>query len=449
MIFTSVTFLFFLSVVFCLYWLVPKRSNVQNVVLVIASLFFYGWWDWRFLGLICLSVLWTYLFAVMRWNVFLGVAGLITSLGFFKYYNFFIGSLPLDTSYLHLNLILPLGISFYTFMCVGYLLDVHWQKISPEKNFLTCATFLMFFPQIAAGPIGRAAQMLPQLKEGRSFCVEQAIHGLTLICYGFFKKIVVADTLALYVNKVWLTPELYSSTSLIISAIFYSIEIYCDFSGYSDIARGVAKQFNIELMLNFDRPYLSKSIGEFWSRWHISLSSWFKDYLYIPLGGNRCGIYRTIVNLWLVMLVSGLWHGAAWGFVLWGGLYAAFMTIGRMAKPVGSYIPVCVRGIVLNVEVTFAWILFRGGTLAASTAYLRQLFSGGFKSSMMQICGGQGPVYMIVAILLIGVLGGSYAIPRDCNFQTGCAHFVFSSICLFFIVVFGITAESTFIYFQF
>lgn len=449
MLFNSIAFLIFLPVVFALYWAVPKKAGWQNAIVVGASLFFYGWWDWRFLVLICASVLWTYLFALRGWKVSVGVAGLVAVLGFFKYYNFFVESLPLATDKWHLDLVLPLGISFYTFMCIGYLLDVHWQKIQPEKNFLRCSTFLMFFPQIAAGPIGRAHQLLPQFSVARRFDSNQAIHGLTLISAGLFKKIVVADTLALYVNKVWLTPELYSSASLVIAAVFYSIEIYCDFSGYSDIARGVAKQFNIELMLNFDRPYLSRSFGEFWKRWHISLSSWFKDYLYIPLGGNRKGLARTIINLWIVMLVSGLWHGAAWGFVLWGALYAVYMTLGRFTKAYAERLPGIVHVVLLNVGVAFAWIFFRGGTLTASCAFLKRLFTAGFKSTLMQICGGQGPVYMGLSLFLVGALFVSAATPRDCRFSSMRGHLLFSSLYLVLIVFFGITSESAFIYFQF
>jgi len=459
MLFNSIAFLVFLPIVFGLYWLAPKKASWQNGVLLAASFFFYGWWDWRFLFLIVASVLWTYVLALKvekgsRLWLVLGIIGLTGVLGFFKYYNFFIESIRSVFPVLHyqlstLKLILPLGISFYTFMSIGYLLDVYWRKVPAERNLATCAAFLMFFPQIAAGPIGRAQLLLPQYKRQRSFDSDKAIHGLSLICYGFFKKIVVADTLAIYVNKVWIAPEIYPGVVLAIAAVFYSIEIYCDFSGYSDIARGVAKLFNIDLMLNFDRPYLSKSFGEFWKRWHISLSSWFKDYLYIPLGGNRVPIIRNILNLWIVMLVSGLWHGAAWGFVLWGAIYALYMTIGRFTRRLTSRLPAWINILALNLGVTFAWIFFRGGALAPSFAYVKRLLAGGFSFSLMQLCGGEGPVYFATAIMLCLLLLLSYLMPRDCRFATKCGHFLFSSSCLFIIVFFGMTAESAFIYFRF
>lgn len=456
MLFNSISFLLFLSIVFGIYWLSPRRAIWQNIILLTASLAFYCFWDWRFSFLFVASIVWTYFIALRvekgsRTWLISGICGLVVVLCVCKYANFFLGSLGalIGMPFSPLKLILPLGISFYTFMAVGYLLDVFWKKVPAERNFISCGIFLMFFPQIAAGPIGRATQMLPQYDKSRVFDCDKALHGVTLICYGLFKKMAVADTLALYVNKIWIAPELYSSVTLIMAAVFYSVEIYCDFSGYSDIARGVGKLFGIDLMLNFDRPYLSRSFGEFWKRWHISLSSWFKDYLYIPLGGNRVSSSRTIINLWIVMLISGLWHGAAWGFVLWGGLYAVYMTLGRFSRPLTTFMPKWLNVIFLNVGVLFAWIFFRGGEIAPVMVYIRSLVTNGLPHAMAQICGGQHWMCLVVILLLFVCLALSYLAPRDCLFKTRRAHFLFQLSCILVVVMFGTDANSSFIYFQF
>lgn len=309
MIFNSDFFLLFFPIVFAAHWAV-RGARAQNAVLLVAGLIFYGWFDARCLALIVCSVLWTYLFAKHHWNIYLGVGGLVASLGFFKYFNFFLGTT--------FNIILPLGISFYTFMAVGYLLDVYWKKCEPERNLLTFGTFLTFFPQIVAGPIGRATELLPSYRMERRFDRALAVEGCRQILWGAFAKFVVADNCNLIASTL-LSCKLGNAAMIAIGALAYAVQIYCDFSGYSNLAVGVGKLMGIKLKQNFAYPYFASSFGDFWRRWHISLTTWFRDYIYIPLGGSRCSLPRIIVNIWVVFLLSGLWHGAAWTFVAWGG----------------------------------------------------------------------------------------------------------------------------------
>lgn len=345
----------------------------------------------------------------------MAIVALLSVLGVFKYYNFFIDSLSTvapSTSTFHLNLILPLGISFYTFMCISYLVDTKNGLIPHPSTSTILSTFsyLSFFPQIIAGPIGRGPQMLPQFAVQRQFKYEQGMEGVKLIIYGLFKKMVVADLLALYVNFAFKNAELYSSVTCFIVMIFYTLQIYCDFSGYSDCAIGVGKLFGIELMVNFNRPYLSKSFSEFWRNWHISLSTWFRDYVYIPLGGSRCILPRVILNTWIVFLLSGLWHGAAWTFVIWGGLHALYLTLGILKK---KYLPrfhelttthFALSTVPVFAGTAFAWIFFCAGTWDAALTYVKCLFACNFKTSLMALCAGQGPVHFAFAIVACALL---------------------------------------------
>ncbi|UCD62099.1 MAG: MBOAT family protein, partial [Flavobacteriaceae bacterium] len=338
MLFNSLDFAIFFPVVFVFYWIVAKNKTARNVFLLAASYFFYGWWDWRFLFLIVISSLVDYVVGhqlsqtsiYKRRKLLLGLS-LLVNLGFlcyFKYTNFFIETF-VDSFRLFgknievstLNIILPVGISFYTFQTLSYTIDVYRNQLKPTKDILSFFAFVAFFPQLVAGPIERASHLLPQFYKTYRFNYELVKSGLLLMAFGLFKKMVIADRVAILVNQVYNNPSEYHGYETILATVFFAFQIYCDFSGYSDIAIGIGRTMGFDLMKNFDSPYFSKSITEFWRRWHISLSTWFRDYVYIPLGGNRKGEARTYFNLFAVFLISGLWHGAAMTFLIWGAIH--------------------------------------------------------------------------------------------------------------------------------
>ncbi len=346
MLFNSIEFAIFFPICFIIYWFIlGKNLKIQNLFVVGSSYLFYGWWDWRFLSLIAFSTLLDFSIGVMlsktsdslRRKLLLATSVVINLgfLGFFKYYNFFIDSLVDSFTFFgsaihpnRLNIILPVGISFYTFQTLSYTIDVYQKKLQPTSNFISFAAFVSFFPQLVAGPIERATHLLPQFYKPRKFDYSQAVLGIKLMVWGFFKKIVIADTCAQYVDVVQGDVNGYSWLTLFMSGILFSFQIYGDFSGYSDIARGLAKLFGFDLMINFKYPYFSRDVAEFWRRWHISLSTWFRDYLYVPLGGSKKGLAKSIRNTFIIFLVSGFWHGANWTFVIWGFLHAlAFLPL--------------------------------------------------------------------------------------------------------------------------
>jgi len=350
MLFNSFIFFIFLGVILPIYYSIPKK-NGRNLFLLLASYFFYGYWDWRFCGLLLLSTLIDFyiglqiekapsqkkkkLFMLTSVFVNLGI------LGFFKYFNFFVesfeklgSSLGVHFDYLHLNILLPVGISFYTFQTLSYSIDIYRGKLTPTKNIIDFALFVSFFPQLVAGPIERAVDLLPQISKKQIPSRIQIEKGIHLIVTGLFRKVMIGDTAGRYVDHIFSNIQDYKSSELIAAAFIFSIQIYADFSGYSNIARGTAKLLGFELMKNFEQPYLSRNITEFWRRWHISLSSWLKDYLYISLGGNRKGGFKTKVNLFITMLLGGLWHGASLNFIIWGALHGLFLSIHK--KMIGS-----------------------------------------------------------------------------------------------------------------
>ena len=343
MLFNSLEFLIFLPTVFCFYWFIfQKNLRIQNLLLLISSYVFYGWWDYRFLSLIFLSTFVDYFVGLKIYHsndkkskkLYLWVSILFNLglLGFFKYFNFFIDSwidLLGELGYEYkstwtLNVILPVGISFYTFQTMSYALDIYNKNLKPTKDFISFASFVSFFPQLVAGPIERASNLLPQILKNRVFKYEQGVQGLRLILWGMFKKVVIADSLAPHVDIIFDNYTTLNGGVLLLGLIYFSFQIYCDFSGYSDIAIGTSKLFGFELMSNFKFPYFSRDIGEFWRRWHISLSTWFRDYLYIPLGGSRDGKWLSIRNIFIIFVVSGFWHGANWTFIMWGLTHAIF-----------------------------------------------------------------------------------------------------------------------------
>jgi alginate O-acetyltransferase complex protein AlgI len=391
MLFNSIDFAIFLPLVFGAFWLLPNRSGWQNSTLLLASLVFYGWWDYRFLSLILFSTIVDFTIGqqIHRTNaqgkrkMLLGIS-LFTNLGllgFFKYFNFFQNSfIQAFTFFGHdlegfsLTIILPVGISFYTFQTLSYTIDVYRKEMTPVRKFIDFATFVTFFPQLVAGPIERAKKIIPQLQASRIFDYQQAKSGLHLIIFGLFRKIVIADNLGIYVDRIWQYPNAITPYMVVLASVFFSVQIYMDFSGYSRIARGVAQLFGIKLMVNFNYPYKSTSFSEFWSRWHISLSTWFRDYLYIPLGGNRRGPKRTLINLCLVFTISGLWHGADWSFVLWGFMHFLLLTSERFIKLPKTKVMHFLKWVNVLFMVNLTWILFRADTIANAWVFIRQLF---------------------------------------------------------------------------
>src|SRR5262252_2108721 len=383
MLFNSWIFLPFLIVVLVLYKLLPHR--LQNPMLLLASYFFYACWDWRFLGLLLLSTSCDWLLAraisreptpesAKRWVV-CSVCINLLFLGFFKYFNFFINSadvlaetLGFSGWHFNLSIILPVGISFYTFQSISYIVDVYRGEVEPASNPLDFALFVAFFPHMVAGPIMPSRGLLPQLQQRRCTTRLQIRSGLWLILLGFFKKVVIGDNLAPVVNGVFATNDPASGASVQLGVYAFALQIYCDFSGYTDIARGVAKLLGIELMINFDRPYLATNPSDFWRRWHISLSQWLRDYLYVPLGGSRRGRRRTYVNLMITMVLGGLWHGAAWNFILWGA-YQGLLLVGhrfvvtdlKLWKS-SSRISTLLSRVLMFHAVCYGWLLFRANS---------------------------------------------------------------------------------------
>ena len=457
MLFNSFEFLLFLPVVFLLYWFVfQKNLKAQNAFLLMASYVFYGWWDWRFLSLIFISSLVDYwcglkmstidsrqtnadlsmqsdvgmeaivskgspkfdLTTKQSWTVdrgplthkkfflTLSLAFNLGLLGFFKYFNFFIESaadlisaIGFQPHLSTLNLILPVGISFYTFQTMSYTIDVYRGKLEATKDPIAFFSYVAFFPQLVAGPIERASNLLPQFFKKREFEYQQGSDGMKLILWGLFKKVVIADNCALVVNPIFENYQTASGLELIMGAVLFSFQIYGDFSGYSDIAIGTAKLFGFDLMTNFRTPYFSRDIAEFWRRWHISLSTWFRDYVYIPLGGSRVSKAKAIRNIFIVFLVSGFWHGANWTFIAWGGIHAAlfipFFVLGknRTYLDEGRHLMPSVWEVIqilgTFVMVTLAWVFFRSVSLGEALGYFSAFLSNplkeGFRFSLYQL----------------------------------------------------------------
>lgn len=401
MLFNSLDFAIFLPAVFGLYWFVTRRNlKLQNTLLLVCSYVFYAWWDPRFLGLIVLSTLTDYIIgnqlklatssSYRKRLLALSLLINLGMLGFFKYYNFFIASFqdafslfgqPLELR--GLSIVLPVGISFYTFQTLSYTIDVYRKRITPSKDLLAIATYVAFFPQLVAGPIERASHFLPQVLRKRKFNYKWAVSGVSLIIWGLFKKVVIADNCAFFVNQIFGDPAAFSALELFLGAVLFAFQIYGDFSGYSDIAIGVSRLLGFDLMTNFRFPYLSKNIADFWRRWHISLSTWFRDYLYIPSGGSRLKTWGNVRNVLIVFLVSGFWHGANYTFIIWGAIHALlFLPLllrgkNRMHLREQSIKRIEVFKMMLTfILVTVAWIYFRSDNVASANQYLIEMISG-------------------------------------------------------------------------
>ena len=475
MLFNSFTYAVFFPVVFLLYWL-PFRKGArllwQNLLLLVASYVFYCSWDWRFAFLIAFTSVSTYFTAILMENGRAGSKKLwaalnivinLCILGFFKYAGFFIDSFKALVSIFGINaegpavnIILPVGISFYTFQALGYTIDVYKGKIAASRNPLRFFTFIAFFPQLVAGPIERASRLLPQFNNSREFDYKQAVDGFSLILKGLFLKLVIADRLAVFVDGVYRNPAEASGLPAVAAVVFFAVQLYTDFYSYSEIARGSAKLLGMELMQNFRRPYLSVSFKEFWKRWHISLSSWFMDYVYIPLGGNRKGAVRKVLNVFAVFLLSGLWHGASWTFVAWGFCCGLFMVLLDKPFAATARVPVF-NNVVIFVLWALSLVLFRASTFSDAATVFSSL---GFGNADALSSFGLGTAELIVSFALIVLLALQEYIFEGTGERMR-ARFLASPawvrvlcaagvvLLLVFLGRYGIGSESKFIYFQF
>jgi D-alanyl-lipoteichoic acid acyltransferase DltB (MBOAT superfamily) len=480
MLFNSFSFIIFLPVIFILYWFVAyKNLKLQNILIVIASYIFYGWWDWRFLFLILFSTIIDYTLGIVlqkqktkrvrRLYLFTSIFINLLFLGTFKYYNFFIDTFTNIFSFFgieihvsHLNIILPVGISFYTFQTMSYTIDVYNRKLEPTKDIVAFTAFVSFFPQLVAGPIERATNFLPQFLNKRQFEYQKAIVGSKQILWGFFKKIVIADNCAIYANMIFNHSDNYSGAILILGVLFFAFQIYGDFSGYSDIAIGIAQLFGFELMQNFAFPYFSRNVAEFWRRWHISLSTWFRDYVYIPMGGSRSGICISIRNTFVLFILSGFWHGANWSFIIWGLINAIYFLPLLITNRNRKYTDIIAKGKILATIkesflmlstfslTTFAWIFFRAQNTTHAFRYIAGIFSMPFFSlSSFQI---KKRVIitsiMIITLLVLEWIGrdGKYALEKIALPKI--IQWILYYILLGLVILFSGTPQ-TFIYFQF
>ncbi|MDA8772140.1 MBOAT family protein [Flavobacteriales bacterium] len=482
MLFNSPEFLLFLPIVFGLYWfVVQKNLKAQNILILAASYFFYGWWDWRFLGLIALSTVVDYTVGLQidkhteekKRKLWLWVSLLVNLglLGYFKYTNFFIESwvdawsalgVKMHTS--TLQIILPIGISFYTFQTMSYALDIYRGQLKPTRNFLNFAAFVSFFPQLVAGPIERASRLLPQIESRRVFKYEEGVAGLRLILWGMFKKVVVADTCAIYVNDIFANYTEYSGPTLILGMVYFAFQIYGDFSGYSDIAIGTAKLFGIQLMTNFKTPFFSKSIPEFWNRWHISLNTWMNDYVFFPMAFafRQRGKWGVGLAVMLTFLISGFWHGSEWKFVIWGGIHGlAFLPYIAMSKgPVrlfeshkekhGSTSILNLKSFILMLIPfavnLFAWVFFRADSVGEAVEYLGQMGTNVISWPEGNKIAGLASIIVLLTI-------------EGLNHSKNAMHLWFSqsfviirwvlSALIILIIIKGFASQADFIYFQF
>jgi D-alanyl-lipoteichoic acid acyltransferase DltB (MBOAT superfamily) len=483
MLFNSLDFAVFLPIVFLLYWFVANKNlKLQNTLIVVSSYIFYGWWDWRFLSLIIFSTLVDYTIGqklrtenrqskrkILLWMSIIVNLGF---LGFFKYYNFFLENFVdafslfgMQINANSLNIILPVGISFYTFQTLSYTIDVYRKKLEPTHDFIAFTAFVCFFPQLVAGPIERATNLLPQFYKKRTFEYHKAVDGMRQILWGLFKKVVIADNCAEFANQIFNNSADMNGSALVLGAIFFTFQIYGDFSGYSDIAIGTSRLFGFDLKQNFATPYFSRDIAEFWRRWHISLSTWFRDYLYIPLGGSRGGTWMKVRNTFAIFLVSGFWHGANWTFIIWGALNAIYFlpllltnnnrkNLGVVAE--GKLLP-SVREIfgmfTTFILTVFAWIFFRAENLNHALNYIKKIFIGDSIFIMPQFYNrfeALTILCLIVCFLFFEWVGreNKFAIEKFHNDKKIIGWAMYIVICI--LIYFNLkTYNQQFIYFQF
>ena len=492
MLFNSIEFLIFLPLVFLLYWFVFSRNRCwQNLLIVIVSYVFYGWWDWRFLFLIAFTSFCSYTSGLLlerfegnrKWQKGISAGNIIinlTILGIFKYYNFFVENLDVIFSSLfnsHLDwgtidIILPVGISFYTFQALSYTIDVYQKKLPATHDSVEFFAYISFFPQLVAGPIERATNLLPQFQKERHFDYVKAVDGCRQMLWGFFKKIVIADNCGYWVDYYWDQYQSLPSFSLFLLGVLFSFQIYCDFSGYSDIAIGCARLFGINLMRNFNFPYFSRSIPEFWRRWHISLTTWFRDYIYFPLGGSRCEKWKSIRNVYIVWGISGLWHGAEWTFVCWGLFHASLLAAYNILGINTKYQNVVAYGRALpNAKETFqivitfflaviGWIIFRSDNLIQAIDYLYRMLTNPIFNTITGENSGlvRMGIWIVMGLLMLFVewiqRGQQHALQFTENKYLNCRLvrwniYIFLVSAVYVSFMMNMKNDSHFIYFQF
>lgn len=483
MVFNSLEYFIFLPLVFILYWLVFKKSlKLQNLFVLFASYLFYGWWDWRFLSLIFLSTTVDYFVgqkiyanekkSIRKSWLWVSVLFNVGLLGFFKYSNFFIDSWIDMFSFFGyeikstwtLRVILPIGISFYTFQTMSYSFDIYYNRLKPTRDFLSFATFVSFFPQLVAGPIERASNLLSQITNKRVFSYEQSVSGLKLILWGLFKKVAIADAVAPIVDDIFANYATYPASTLILGVTLFSFQVYGDFSGYSDIAIGTAKLFGVELMSNFKFPVFSRNVAEYWQRWHVSLSTWFRHYVYIPLGGSRVSKAKSVRNIIIIFLVSGFWHGANWTFIFWGAFHAlAFIPVFLMGRNTiyknnvvgeNTYFPSLIEigqmALTFGI-VTFSRIFFRSESITDAFAFIKGICSDFSYETYFHPMGYRMIDYYILMALFVLY---EYRMRKDerspFKFKSKVVRFIaYTIIILLMMLFYDDGVDRSFIYFQF
>jgi len=467
MLFNSLSFAIFLPIVCLIYWAIPDKYRI--FFLFLASYYFYMSWNVKYVVLILFTTFVSYAGALLlsgttvrKWKILILSAVAVAGMGvlfFFKYFNLFQNMLSrmagLFAVTLHpitWNLVLPVGISFYTFQTLSYVIDVYKGQVEAERNFITYAAFISFFPQLVAGPIERTGNLLPQIKGKKQFSYDQSVLGLKLMAWGFFKKLVIADNLAIYVDAIYSEPQYHQGLSLILATLFFTIQIYCDFSGYSEIAIGTAKLFGIDLMTNFASPYFAGSLRQFWSRWHISLSTWFRDYVYIPLGGNRKGKVRKALNQIVTFAVSGLWHGANYTYIVWGLMHGVGQVIENLFSKKKRWLPTF-------LFVAAAWVFFRAQSVSEAFFVLGHMFTGissplsyltnGFRDLHMTVPDGIG---LLIALTMLGAY--DYTAQKESpllviSHLPRWGRYVIYYCFLLFVLLFASFNAKEFVYFQF
>lgn len=471
MLFNSLEFSIFLPVVFFLYWGLKSQHRAQLWLILIASYIFYGWWDWRFLALLAFSSLVDFLIGIRLGStenvksrkLLLGLS-LFTNLGllaFFKYFNFFIDSFSeafrffgSEISIERLSIILPVGISFYTFQTLSYTLDVYKRQLEPTKDWLAFFGFVSFFPQLVAGPIERASHLLGQFYSPRKFDYLWAVSGVRLIVWGFFKKIVIADNAAILVDEIFGNYQSQSELSLIFGAILFSFQIYCDFSGYSDIAIGLSRMFGYDLMLNFRFPYLAQNINDFWKRWHISLSSWFRDYLFIPLGGSRGSKLFAIRNVFIIFLVSGFWHGANWTYMIWGAIHGLAYIPFYISKSKNeilnpSFWSRFPKMLLTFTAVSLAWVFFRADSLGVAIEYIGGILNGSGSDNLIFNQSKRILIFGIVMFFSLLMMVIEYCFEAKHKKEVLLPSYILGILCLLILFFGAFKNHENFIYFQF
>jgi alginate O-acetyltransferase complex protein AlgI len=473
MLFNSLQFAIFFAIVYALYVLSGHKR--QNRILLVTSYVFYGAWDWRFLSLIWISTILDYFCGIRihesddakrrRLFLFFSVFGNLAILGFFKYFNFFalslqslLGNFGFSIQPRFLNVILPVGISFYTFQTMSYTIDIYKRKMEPTKRFLDFALFVAFFPQLVAGPIERAKHLLPQILSPRRLGLDKFYDGCYLIFWGLFQKVVIADNLAEVVDPIFAAGPPYNGAKVLLGLYAFSFQIFCDFAGYSNIARGLGKCMGFDIMVNFRLPYIATNPREFWRRWHISLSTWLRDYLYIPLGGNKKGAFLTYRNLAATMLLGGLWHGAAWTFVIWGAYHGVLLIIHRLLEPILKKIPLpkgaftakaCffIRAAVFFHLVCLGWLIFRAQSMTQVFQMLQALFAGlGFAGLQQMALKIIFFLWLLIIIQLFQYWKDDLEVLRKANAPVRAAVYFIS---YYLLVMYGVAGGKEFIYFQF